>query len=68
MPNGVPKFCGNRWSLIADIHIVSLVSVKYFFIFTANIQAMEFPGTLHYTKDHEWISIDGDTATDQNDG
>ncbi len=24
---------------------------------------MEFPGTLRYTKDHEWISIDGNTAT-----
>ncbi len=24
---------------------------------------MEFPGNLRYTKDHEWISIDGDTAT-----
>lgn len=24
---------------------------------------MNIPGTLHYTKDHEWISIDGDTAT-----
>jgi glycine cleavage system H protein len=24
---------------------------------------MEFPGNLRYTKDHEWISLDGDTAT-----
>lgn len=24
---------------------------------------MNIPGTLHYTKDHEWISVDGDTAT-----
>ena len=24
---------------------------------------MEFPGTLRYTKDHEWISIDGNIAT-----
>ena len=24
---------------------------------------MEFPGTLHYTKDHEWIRIEGNTAT-----
>lgn len=24
---------------------------------------MEFPGTLHYTKDHEWISLDGNIAT-----
>eukprot|EP01030_Chromulinospumella_sphaerica_P017944 gene17944-17790_t len=24
---------------------------------------MEFPGNLRYTKDHEWISLDGNTAT-----
>lgn len=24
---------------------------------------MEFPGTLRYTKDHEWIKIEGTTAT-----
>ena len=24
---------------------------------------MNTPGNLHYTKDHEWISVDGDTAT-----
>src|SRR5271156_2783969 len=24
---------------------------------------MEFPADLRYTKDHEWIKIDGDTAT-----
>lgn len=24
---------------------------------------MEFPGTLRYTKDHEWISLDGNIAT-----
>ncbi len=24
---------------------------------------MEFPETLRYTKDHEWVSIDGNTAT-----
>lgn len=24
---------------------------------------MNFPKNLRYTKDHEWISIDGDTAT-----
>lgn len=24
---------------------------------------MNFPSNLKYTKDHEWISIDGDTAT-----
>ncbi len=24
---------------------------------------MEFPGTLRYTKDHEWIKLDGNTAT-----
>lgn len=24
---------------------------------------MNIPGTLHYTKDHEWLRVDGDTAT-----
>jgi len=24
---------------------------------------MNIPATLHYTKDHEWISVDGNTAT-----
>jgi len=24
---------------------------------------MEFPGTLHYTKDHEWIKVEGNIAT-----
>ncbi|RZL13047.1 MAG: glycine cleavage system protein GcvH [Hymenobacter sp.] len=24
---------------------------------------MTIPATLHYTKDHEWVSLDGDTAT-----
>ena len=24
---------------------------------------MTTPANLHYTKDHEWISVDGDTAT-----
>ena len=24
---------------------------------------MNIPATLHYTKDHEWLSMDGDTAT-----
>ena len=24
---------------------------------------MNLPATLHYTKDHEWISVDGNTAT-----
>ena len=27
------------------------------------ILTMEFPDTLRYTKDHEWVSIDGNTAT-----
>ena len=24
---------------------------------------MEFPASLHYTKDHEWIKVEGNTAT-----
>ena len=27
------------------------------------IYRMNTPANLHYTKDHEWISVDGDTAT-----
>jgi glycine cleavage system H protein len=29
----------------------------------AKIFSMTFPDTLRYTKEHEWISIDGNTAT-----
>jgi glycine cleavage system H protein len=32
-------------------------------IFTGKINIMQFPDTLRYTKDHEWIKVDGDTAT-----
>jgi glycine cleavage system H protein len=32
-------------------------------IFAAKIIIMTFPGDLHYTKDHEWIRLDGDIAT-----
>lgn len=24
---------------------------------------MDFPANLHYTDDHEWVALDGDTAT-----
>ena len=37
--------------------------VNYFVIFTSKFITMEFPGALRYTKDHEWISIDGNIAT-----
>jgi glycine cleavage system H protein len=30
---------------------------------THKITIMNFPAQLKYTKDHEWVSIDGDTAT-----
>ena len=33
-----------------------------FFIFTPNKIEMEFPENLKYTKDHEWVSVDGDVA------
>lgn len=32
-------------------------------IFADKICNMNFPANLRYTKDHEWISLDGDTAT-----
>src|SRR6185312_15881999 len=32
-------------------------------IFTGKNFIMQFPGTLKYTKDHEWIKIEGNIAT-----
>lgn len=32
-------------------------------IFTENLEKMEFPESLLYTKDHEWIRIEGNNAT-----
>ena len=32
-------------------------------IFTANICKMQFPENLKYTKDHEWVMVDGNNAT-----
>ena len=32
-------------------------------IFAFKSLSMNFPENLRYTKDHEWISLDGDTAT-----
>jgi glycine cleavage system H protein len=31
--------------------------------FNVNLFEMNFPGNLRYTKDHEWISLEGDIAT-----
>ena len=33
------------------------------FVFQIKIAIMNIPAELKYTKDHEWISIDGDIAT-----
>ena len=32
-------------------------------IFVLKNIVMSYPETLRYTKDHEWISLDGDVAT-----
>jgi len=37
--------------------------VKGFIIFAQTDFSMEFPADLKYTKDHEWIKVDGDIAT-----
>ena len=34
-----------------------------FVYFYAQISNMQFPDNLRYTKDHEWIKVDGSTAT-----
>jgi len=43
------------------------VSFAYFcgqsFLYFIFLLTMNLPANLHYTKDHEWISVDGDTAT-----
>lgn len=33
------------------------------FTFAQNIEKMSVPENLKYTKDHEWVKIEGDTAT-----
>ena len=39
--------------------------MKYYYKFVAlkNDAIMNVPADLKYTKDHEWIKVDGDTAT-----
>jgi glycine cleavage system H protein len=34
-----------------------------FIIFATQISTMNFPSNLRYTKDHEWIKLDGNVAT-----
>jgi glycine cleavage system H protein len=34
-----------------------------FIIFGSKINDMNFPAELKYTKDHEWVRLDGNTAT-----
>ena len=41
----------------------SFQSVGKNFTFAQNIVKMSVPENLKYTKDHEWVKIEGDTAT-----
>ncbi len=41
----------------------SFQSVGKNFTFAQNIEKMSVPENLKYTKDHEWVKIEGDTAT-----
>jgi len=44
--------------------ILPVVFCSLLFIFaTQNEDVMNFPADLRYTKDHEWIRLEGDTAT-----
>ena len=40
-----------------------MATVNNFTNFTSKFDKMEFPSTLRYTKDHEWVSIEGNIAT-----
>jgi len=40
-----------------------LRSTKFYYFCALNINNMDFPATLKYTKDHEWVKIDGNEAT-----
>lgn len=37
--------------------------VKFFYFYPQIIEHMNFPENLKYTKDHEWLQVDGNTAT-----
>jgi glycine cleavage system H protein len=43
-------------------HEVACILSFYLFL-SQNHQTMQFPETLHYTKDHEWIKLEGNIAT-----
>ena len=38
-------------------------STKFYYFCALNINNMDFPATLKYTKDHEWVKIEGNEAT-----
>lgn len=38
-------------------------SQRLFYTFAFKLIRMNIPGNLKYTKDHEWISVEGDIAT-----
>ena len=61
---GLPRFARNDgWWLIARIHVKLLCSIKVYYFWAHKINNMNFPAELKYTKDHEWIKVEGNVAT-----
>lgn len=47
----------------AVLHIFQEINFPFSLRFATQNADMNFPPNLRYTKDHEWISLDGNTAT-----
>ena len=45
-----------NFKVLNEIHVKN-------YTFVLKIKRMSIPANLKYTKDHEWVSIDGDLAT-----
>jgi glycine cleavage system H protein len=55
-----------RWNVHCELR--KSIALKFFTVVLTIFAApksfcMNFPAELHYTKDHEWIRVDGDIAT-----
>jgi len=59
-PNWFPEKETNQVNkfLLTQLNTAKIINLAYI-----NYSQMNFPENLHYTKDHEWIKVDGDTAT-----
>jgi glycine cleavage system H protein len=44
-------------------HVKLLCSIKFYYFWAHKINNMNFPAELKYTKDHEWIKVEGNIAT-----